>query len=584
MILAIEANKEKFKPVEVKTGFNLVLARQGARKKRDPRKSTNGSGKTLLLLICHFCLGSDSVRQELCVPELAGWEFSLRLELAGREYRVTRSTDDPARVQVEGDFGDWRFQPARVRGAEVDSFAADEWQVALGAQVYGLDPEDRDGRHPTFGNLFRYAVRRGSGSFTDPFKSFPQQPAAERDVANAELLGVDWRPFRDAHRLLARRDVLKKTGQGIGEVRSEERGGARDLGELEADLGEVEEAIGRETDLLGGFRVHPRYREIEQEVGELTGAIRERSGEAVSRREALGFYRQALVEEIGVEPEEVRRLYAEAEVEFGDRVRRRLEEAEEFSRRLEDNRRQSLAGEIDRLEGEITALESEVEELDTRRRRALSSIDGSGAVDEFLQIRREFEDLSDRRGALRVEIEQRRGLEEQFDQIKVDLESNKPLARESLDAGRESLQRVAALFHEFTEELFETPGTLRIDVGKYGKLRLSAKIPGAGSQGIKEMMVFCYDLALAVSGAERGFGPMLLFHDSTIFDGVDARQKASALRLAWRLSKAHGFRYLLCINDGDLPWEEDIDREALESYLRVTLTDVDDGGLLGIRY
>jgi uncharacterized protein YydD (DUF2326 family) len=194
MILAIEANEEKFKRVEVKTGFNLVLARQSARKKRDRRKSTNGSVKTLLLLICHFCLGSDSVRQELCIPELASWEFSLRLELGGREYRVTRSTDEPARVQVEGDFRDWRFQPARVRGAEVDSFAADEWQVALGAEVYGLDPEDRDGRRPTFGNLFRYAVRRGSGSFTDPFKSFPQQPAAERDVANAELIGVDWRP------------------------------------------------------------------------------------------------------------------------------------------------------------------------------------------------------------------------------------------------------------------------------------------------------------------------------------------------------------------------------------------------------
>jgi uncharacterized protein YydD (DUF2326 family) len=271
-------------------------------------------------------------------------------------------------------------------------------------------------------------------------------------------------------------------------------------------------------------------------------------------------------------------------VEFGDRVRRRLEEAEEFSRRLADNRRQSLAGEIDRLESEIAEIEAEVDELDARRRRALRSIDGSGPVDEFLQIRREYEELSDRRGALRVEIEQRRGLEEQLDQITVDLETNKPLARESLDAGRESWQRVAALFHQFTEELFETPGTLRIDVGKYGKLRLGAKIPGAGSQGIKEMMVFCYDLALAVSDAERGLGPMLLFHDSTIFDGVDARQKASALRLAWRLSKAHGFRYLLCINDGDLPWEEDIDREALERYFRVTLTDVDDGGLLGIRY
>ena len=79
------------------------------------------------------------------------------------------------------------------------------------------------------------------------------------------------------------------------------------------------------------------------------------------------------------------------------------------------------------------------------------------------------------------------------------------------------------------------------------------------------------------------FGPRLLFHDSRIFDGVDARQKATAMRLAAKESQAFGFQYLLCINDGDVPWER-LEEDKVRSFVRRVLTDIGDGGLLGIRY
>jgi uncharacterized protein YydD (DUF2326 family) len=584
IVSKVEGSGAKFKTVRLEPGFNLVLARQevadgpGRR-----RKSTNGSGKTLLLLICHFCLGSDSVRRRLEAPELAGWEFTITIEIGGRPFRASRSIDDPARVRVEGDFGDWQLQPKRVGGSEESSFAAGEWKDALGAELYGLDPEDASKMRPSFGSLFRYAVRRGAGAFTDPFRSFAQQRVAERDVSNAQLLGLDWGPFRDAHRLLARRDMLTKTGQGIAEVSPAERGGDRTLGRLEADLKLIESAIGQRAERLGDFRVHPRYREIEQAAAELGEAIRGRTADAVARREALGFYRQAVEEEFGPGAEEVERLYVEAEADLGDLVVRRLEEAEEFARRIAANRRESLEREIRRLEAELAQIEGEVEELDSRRSAALASIDGSGPLEEYTQIRGEQQELIERRGALRREAEQIRGLEERLASVALDLDENQPAAIASLRDGEGSRRRIAELFEQFTGELFADSGSLRIEVARYGKLKLETRIAGAGSQGVQEMLVFSYDLALAVAMAERGFGPGLLFHDSTIFDGVDERQKETALRMAYRESEKHGFQYLLCINEGDLPSGK-IRRDALEEFNRVTLTDVDDGGLLGIRY
>jgi len=377
--------------------------------------------------------------------------------------------------------------------------------------------------------------------------------------------------------------MLIKTGQGITEVSPAERASDLTLGRLEADLELIESAIGQRAERLGDFRVHPRYREIEQAAAELGEAIRGRTADAVARREALGFYVQAAEEEFGPGAEEVGRLYAEAQADLGDLVIRRLEEAEEFSRRIAANRRESLEREIRRLEAELAEIEDEVGELDSRRSAALASIDGAGPLEEFTQIRGEQQELIERRGALRREVEQIRGLEERLASVAVDLDENQPAARASLREGEDSWGRVSELFEQFTGELFANSGSLRIEVARYGKLKLETRIAGAGSQGVQEMLVFSYDLALAVATAERGFGAGLLFHDSTIFDGVDERQKETALRMAYRESEKHGFQYLLCINEGDLPSEE-IRREALEEFNRVTLTDVEDGGLLGIRY
>ncbi len=585
MIRSIQANQERFKPVRLEAGFNLVLAQQSTEESEDanpdPRRSTNGSGKTLLLLICHFCLGSDSVKQQICVPELEGWEFAVSIDIQGSNYEVRRSVDVPARVRVTGDLSDWVVKPVEIFDEQTAAFDVESWRAALGDRLYGLDPNDRSKGRPTFGSLFRYAIRRGEGAFLNLFKSFALQKIAERDVTNAVLLGIDWGAFRNAHQLTARRDRLKKANEGVTEVM--ESGELRGIGELEGQLAKVERTVERQAERLGDFQVHPRYREIEQEVTALTTAIRKRTGQSVSQREALAYYRQAVEEEDGFEIEEIRRLYADAEVEFPNRALRRLEEAEDFAKRLTRNRRDYLDAEIERLVEEIADLDREVERLDKERSTAVASIAGTGAVEDLLQIRSEHTELSERRGELRGQIEQLRGIEEQLAEVATELERNKLAAREDLDAGRQSWTRVAELFEEFTGTLFEKPGTLLIDVQKGGKLRLDRDIERKGSQGVSEMLVFCYDLALAVANAERNLGPRLLFHDSTVFDGVDPRQKAAAIRLAIQQAEAHGFQYLLCINEGDVPWSK-LDDVDLRRFLRVQLSDEGDGGLLGIRY
>jgi uncharacterized protein YydD (DUF2326 family) len=95
-------------------------------------------------------------------------------------------------------------------------------------------------------------------------------------------------------------------------------------------------------------------------------------------------------------------------------------------------------------------------------------------------------------------------------------------------------------------------GELVIDLDDTG-FHFSVKIQGAGSRGVDNMKVFAFDLTLAELWAEHEVRPNLLFHDSELYDGVDERQIAAALRLAHDGAQAHGFQYFCSMNTDDLP-------------------------------
>jgi uncharacterized protein YydD (DUF2326 family) len=56
MINAVFANRNSFKAVEFLPGFNVILADRA--ETSSARESRNGLGKSTLIEIIHFCLGS----------------------------------------------------------------------------------------------------------------------------------------------------------------------------------------------------------------------------------------------------------------------------------------------------------------------------------------------------------------------------------------------------------------------------------------------------------------------------------------------------------------------------------------------
>ncbi len=108
MIHTIKCDQPSFKTIELKEGFNVILAE---RKEGSTQKdSRNGLGKSTLIEIIHFCLGGKK-GETLSKAKLDNWTFTIEIDLAGKRYSVSRNTSNKSKIIIEGDCSDWLLKP-----------------------------------------------------------------------------------------------------------------------------------------------------------------------------------------------------------------------------------------------------------------------------------------------------------------------------------------------------------------------------------------------------------------------------------------------------------------------------------------
>lgn len=86
------------------------------------------------------------------------------------------------------------------------------------------------------------------------------------------------------------------------------------------------------------------------------------------------------------------------------------------------------------------------------------------------------------------------------------------------------------------------------------------------------MRIFCYDLMLVELMTQRA-GINFLFHDSSIYDGVDSRQRSLALLHAYKKATDGGFQYICALNSDMIPYEDFEAGFDIEDFIRLRLKD-----------
>jgi uncharacterized protein YydD (DUF2326 family) len=128
-----------FKELEFHPGLN-VLAADKTRESSDTQ-TRNGAGKSSLIEIIHFLLGSNVPKDSMFRgSELRNEEFGMDIDLPAL-MKVRRKAAEPSRVVVSGLDDSLRGPSSELFAQENEKLRLEDWREYLGKQMFGLPPQ-----------------------------------------------------------------------------------------------------------------------------------------------------------------------------------------------------------------------------------------------------------------------------------------------------------------------------------------------------------------------------------------------------------------------------------------------------------
>ncbi len=244
-LIALTANQPSFKSVSFnRTGLTLVVGRHLAAKKTDLKRTYNGVGKSLIVALINYCLGSD--RNDQFDTHLPDWAFTLTFEHAGKAHQITRTTGEAKLLFDDAEIGLTKYI---------------ECLEELG--VFSM-PSSRV-KFLTLRSLLSFFLRPKNSSYVRYDR--PQQKWTDYQsvLCQSFLLGLDY------HRAAQKHDQKKRLDEQLGLADRYKKD--KDLREFylgeknaEVELLELETEIRRLESDLTAFRVAENYAERQQKA------------------------------------------------------------------------------------------------------------------------------------------------------------------------------------------------------------------------------------------------------------------------------------------------------------------------------
>ncbi len=582
MIHSVTANQSSFHTVQFSSGLNVILAdRTESSSEKDTR---NGLGKSTLLEIIDFCLGSRARKGSgLIIEPLSNWSFTVDITINRSRVKVTRSVEEHSRIVIEGNTANWPEQPDVDEKTGEHVFKIERWRELLGRTLFGLPRSaDQHAYKPSFRSLVSYFIRRGPDAYTSPFRHFRHQITWDIQLHTAYLLGMNWENALIWQGLKDQEEGVKAIEKAIKTGAMERAVGT--VGELETQRIQLEQQTSAAKIALDSFKVHPQYESIQKDADKLTKEIHSLANLNVSDRRRLSRYEESIADEKPPGTMSLDKLYQESGLVFPDAVKRTMEEARTFHKAIITNRRDFLSTEISRIQKAISDRKLRINELTDERAEVMQILKTHGALQEMTKLQERHLVLQGSLERIQARLREMKNLKTTKRDVKVAKVELVRTAEIDHEQRREIWSKAVGLFNEHSQALYKSPGKLVIDVGETG-YKYKVDIERSGSEGIEKMKIFCFDLAVLQLQMESRSGIDFLIHDTLMYDSVDARQRALAFERAHEISTTLGGQYICTINSDMIPSSDFSDDFKFGDYVRLKLSDATpSGSLLGLRF
>lgn len=567
-LLSLTSNKESFHPVEFNPkGLTLIVGIESKPQERNRTKTYNGVGKSLIIRLIHFCLGTDKIK--VFATKLEGWTFTLRFSIGDQEYTAIRSCDEQGYIFLNGNkmsLGDYR-------------------EFLLNQNFIDVPPS-----YVSFRTLINRFIRPNKGAYEKADEFSPKENDFTRLLNNSYLLGLNTEFVLDKFKRRVEKVEFqeKKSGFEKDEVLAEFYQGTKDA---DIELAEIDDEAKDLENSLKAFEVADDYHEIKVKADVAAREIRDIENSIFLFKNSIANIESSLKIRPDISKEQVIKAYNEVKDIFTDKVLKEIDDVLAFHSDLIDKRKKRLTEQKEKLLKKMGDFEAKRKSLGKQVDDSLKYLNAHRAIDEYLSLSKKLSDLTLKSQRIRDFKNLSSQYSIKIESLNIDINKANVETEKYITTIEDHLKMLNETFRGFAKEFYhERQGgiSVRNNIGdNQQRYDIQVKLQDDASDGINEVKIFCFDMCILTLQINHSI--KFLFHDSRLYSDMDHRQKSTLFKFTHELFQKNDYQYIASLNQdqleaikGELTPEEY--KEVIEDNIRLELTDESSASkLLGIQ-
>lgn len=570
-LITLTCNQPGFHAVNFKSGLNFIIGERTNPTVKDPKDSYNGVGKSLVVELIHFCLGST--KNKVFAEKLSGYEFTLKFRVGLSEHTIVRGCNDDQTPVLDN-----------KKYNKLTDFTKELEKLVFPTlpNVSGL----------SFRSLISRFIRRHKKNYTSYNGFVTNEQPYNQLLNNSYLLGLEISIAEMKMKIKESSAVLTSAKKSLhsDKLLLEYFKGIKDIKFQIAELKEKKTILEKR---LNDFKVAENYTEIQVKANELSTLKKKLINDKYFVEHNLDKARMSSDKNITLSVNDIQKMYLEAKQVMPEVVIREALEVEEFHKNLVINRHNTLARQIVKYETDLKALNSEINATTIELDRLMKYLKDHGALEEYIALSNSYSKTLEQLNKFNDYNKLIDDYEVELSKKKKENEDNKIAIKKYLGETTPQQDRLMSKFKSFSKQFYENKTSGLSINGNYKNNKVAwdihADIEGDSSDGINEVLIFCYDMTVFTVG---NHSVKFLFHDSRLFSNMDPRQVYTAIRLAQELTKDESVQYISSWNEDmlisikDMVSEQDFDNLMALVKKNTVLTlqdDKDENKLLGVK-
>lgn len=564
-LIRLSSNNNKFHTIEFKDGLNLIIGKQANPTNDNKRNTYNGVGKSLIIYLIHFCLGSNKIK--VFEEKIPNWEFKLEVEISKEKFVITRNTSKQTEIYLNG------------KKKTLTNFRNE-----MLAKVFNLNEPIKN---MNFNTLFPRFIRRNRESYVQYDTFIKKEQDYQKILNNAFLLGLDTELIESKKKL---REEFKKIDDAAKKTDSFSNLESNSANETDIKILDIkEEILNLETELQN-FNVSENYSEIEIIADMAKFDKKKLENKRVLINNTIRNIQKSLDIKPDISLNKIFDLYRQAEKQIPEMIVKNVEESAEFHKELILSRKNRLHNELAKKQKELSNIKNEIQKIGNKIDELLRYLDTHKALDEYLALNNKIQDLKVQYAKFVEYQELSKKYKKDLRNIQTDMATEEKLTEDYLEDIKDNLDDIMNTFREISKSFYDKPGGIIIENNSGNntiRYDLKAKIQDDSSDGVNEVKIFCFDMTMLL--LQKNHRMKFIFHDSRLFSDMDPRQRYTLFKLADQYTVNQNFQYICTVNEDMLHSFKDLITveeytQLIDNNIRLQLTDEsEESKLLGIQ-